>query len=487
MANGVALTPTYYHLHYSMDPTVRQRRIQKFFASHSGKALLSHHWWDDPESLSASATEIRVAGRGIVLLLPHQALLKKKNAEVRKIISFFDEIILRFDASETSISGHLETFYDSRHKTRGLVKFEKPFDENLFLPRLPIWLREQLSFQPAGLVLTCKKIFETGEKIQSRFPEIKFRPLPGLDQWDPRIPEDVELIVCGERKILHQTSNPDLKISVIIPTYDNRDYLLNCLRHLISQTLDRRQFEIIVVDDGSPSQDLSELEAFLGPEAGRLNFQYYYIPKKVRPDAAFGQFRAGQCRNFGVMQARSPNLSFLDSDMIVPRDYLEKVQNALLKADLVQFVRHHIKPAHSTRFTNYHDTSQKNLFIEEAQYWKPFFECHHWMDVPDFWKYTCTYSLSMTRTSFDSWGGFRKTYVSYGFEDTDFGYSAAQTGARFALEKTPLYHLTPFADKSRYRHSLMYKHQLLRLTAKTFYLNHLSPDIYQKFNFFLQK
>jgi glycosyltransferase involved in cell wall biosynthesis len=269
-------------------------------------------------------------------------------------------------------------------------------------------------------------------------------------------------------------------MSVIIPTYDNQEYLLNCIRHLLDQDLERDQFEIIVVDDGTPALNIEALDSFLVPEAGQLNFAYYYIPKKQILGGFFGNFRAGLCRNFGVRQSQGEFINFLDSDMIVPPQYLNNAMKTLATADLVQSVRHHIHPAKSNRFTSYHLLTKKDLFVEEKGYWSPFFDSHDWMSIPDFWKYTCTYSLSMKRSFFTRMGQFRKSYVSYGFEDTDFGYQAFREGAKFHLDKTPIYHLTPYADKSRYKHSMFYKHQLLRLTAKTFYANNLSPEVFKK-------
>lgn len=481
------MSSRFYLIHYTSDETALQRRRQKILASGCDKVLFSEEWLKEQTNLTKMAKELLPYGKKLALSLPHHCLLDLRNSEVESILSFFDEIVLAFDTTETVISGHLEHLFKAREKVYGLVYFEKKFSEVLFLSRLPVWLRERLYFHPSSKHLSGQIIYETGQRVQSHFPEIHFQPLPGLDQWDHRIPEDVELLVHGDLYVHHRTPTQDIKLSVIIPTYDNADYLLNCVRHLLKQTLPRQQYEILVVDDGTPNKDFTELESFLAPIAEKVNFKYFYAPKKIRPNADFGQFRAGLCRNFGVTQAQGSILSFLDSDMIVPENYLEKVISRMETTDMLQFVRHHIRPASSDRFTNYNEVPAKKLFVEESRYWKPFFDCHSWMDMPDFWKYTCTYSLSMRKENFEKWGGFRKTYVSYGFEDTDFGYRAAQTGARFHLETTPLYHLTPFADKARYRHSMLYKHRLLKLTAKTFYLNHLSPDIYQKFKVFLDR
>ena len=55
-----------------------------------------------------------------------------------------------------------------------------------------------------------------------------------------------------------------MEISVVIPTYNNRDVLRETVRHLRGQTLAADLYEIVVVDDGSTdgtAQMLDELAA----------------------------------------------------------------------------------------------------------------------------------------------------------------------------------------------------------------------------------
>jgi glycosyltransferase involved in cell wall biosynthesis len=42
-----------------------------------------------------------------------------------------------------------------------------------------------------------------------------------------------------------------LKVSVVIPTYNRKDLLKECLISLFSQSSDKDNYEIIVVNDGS--------------------------------------------------------------------------------------------------------------------------------------------------------------------------------------------------------------------------------------------
>ena len=51
-------------------------------------------------------------------------------------------------------------------------------------------------------------------------------------------------------------------ITVLVPTYNNDKYLGRCIRSLLSQTLDRKLFNIMVIDDSSTDSTQSILDSF---------------------------------------------------------------------------------------------------------------------------------------------------------------------------------------------------------------------------------
>ena len=51
-------------------------------------------------------------------------------------------------------------------------------------------------------------------------------------------------------------------VSVIIPVYNQEKWIGRCLRSLLNQTMNRRDYEIIVVDDGSEDRSNYALELF---------------------------------------------------------------------------------------------------------------------------------------------------------------------------------------------------------------------------------
>ncbi|CAB3800687.1 glycosyltransferase [Pararobbsia alpina] len=100
--------------------------------------------------------------------------------------------------------------------------------------------------------------------------------------------------------------NPDLAISVVVPTYRRPELLMRCLGCLLLQTFDASRYEIIVCDDG-PDDDtrkaVHEL-ARLHAEAGPL-IRYLAITATQGPAAA---------RNAGWRIASAPLVAFTDDD-----------------------------------------------------------------------------------------------------------------------------------------------------------------------------
>lgn len=89
----------------------------------------------------------------------------------------------------------------------------------------------------------------------------------------------------------------DPKVSVIIPTYNRANLVREAIKSVLNQTY--RNFEIIVVDDGS-TDDTGKL-------VGSFNskIKYFYQENTGLPAKA---------RNRGILEARGEYIAFLDSD-----------------------------------------------------------------------------------------------------------------------------------------------------------------------------
>jgi glycosyltransferase involved in cell wall biosynthesis len=102
-------------------------------------------------------------------------------------------------------------------------------------------------------------------------------------------------------------------ISVIIPVYNRPQEIREILSSLTTQSF--KDFEVIVVEDGSSIRSEAIVDSF----RGQLRIEYFYKPNTG----------PGQTRNFGFTHAKGSYFVVFDSDCILPPDYFQVVVNAL--------------------------------------------------------------------------------------------------------------------------------------------------------------
>lgn len=112
-----------------------------------------------------------------------------------------------------------------------------------------------------------------------------------------------------------------MKFSVIIPVYNRPEELRELAQSLTVQTFS--DFEVIVIEDGSINDSKQVVLDF----GEKLHIQY------------FAQHNTGQgfARNKGMEIAAGEFFIILDSDVILPEDYLEKLVHAIDERKLDAF------------------------------------------------------------------------------------------------------------------------------------------------------
>lgn len=103
-------------------------------------------------------------------------------------------------------------------------------------------------------------------------------------------------------------------ISIVVAIFNRRDELFELLNSLSFQT--DKVFEIIIVDDGS----LIDLKPTIQNFEGILDIKYF------RKDNS----GPGLSRNYGSKRASSEWLVFVDSDVIVEKNYIENIKKDIL-------------------------------------------------------------------------------------------------------------------------------------------------------------
>lgn len=112
------------------------------------------------------------------------------------------------------------------------------------------------------------------------------------------------------------------KISVIIPTYNAEDYLMETIDSLINQTIGFDNIETILIDDCSSDNTRNILKD--------LNEKYSNV-KTVFLEKNHGS--PSKARNEGIKNSSSDYIMFLDSDDLYTPEMCEVMYNTIVKND----------------------------------------------------------------------------------------------------------------------------------------------------------
>ena len=112
-------------------------------------------------------------------------------------------------------------------------------------------------------------------------------------------------------------------ISVIIPSYNSKQNLINCIKSIISQKF--KKFEIIIVDDCSTDGSLGILRNYLKKKK----------IKKIKIIKNKKNLGPGPARNIGVKSSKYQNILFIDSDVIIKKNTLKNFSELINKYNVL--------------------------------------------------------------------------------------------------------------------------------------------------------
>jgi len=205
-------------------------------------------------------------------------------------------------------------------------------------------------------------------------------------------------------------------ISVIIPSYNSRETIERCLRALETQ-IDRQgvENEVILVDSSNDGTDKLVTAQFPW-------VKLFHFSERVMD---------GNARNFGISQAQSDLLAFVDADCVVEDHWLAEMVAAHQKVDpAIGGVIAHANPESYVGWANY--------FCEFTQ-WLPQSLTRPMDDIPS----AC---YSVKRWAFEKYGPFLEdTFCS----DTAFNWQLQKAGyAPLFVPTIRVSHLSLYTLKS---------------------------------------
>ncbi|MBD2871507.1 glycosyltransferase family 2 protein [Paenibacillus arenilitoris] len=198
--------------------------------------------------------------------------------------------------------------------------------------------------------------------------------------------------------------------SIIIPTYNQREYLLKCIRSIRKNT--RIPYELIVIDNGSTDGTVEKLRAeFAGIRIRRNSENLGFAPAV----------------NQGLMMARGTTLLLLNNDTVVTEQWLENLL-ACLRSNpdfgLVGPVSNRISGEQRIK-TSYRSIREMIAFARSfnrrsAERWK---RTDHLMG----------FCLLFTRDMFHKLGYFDEGFKIGNCEDIDYGMRARLLGSELVI------------------------------------------------------
>ncbi len=233
-----------------------------------------------------------------------------------------------------------------------------------------------------------------------------------------------------------------LRASVIIPTYNRRDSLLQTLATLDRQSVAPEQYEVIVGVDGSTDGSVEALAGLRPPYSLRWVWQ-----ENRGPAAA---------TNAAARLARHEVLVFLDGDQLASPE--------LLAAHLDAHQRHGVVLVQGLYpLAPGYDRRGASLMYQRAlfQALAPMESSHPCQ--PHIW----SANFSCRRESWAMVGGFDEAFREYGGEDTDFGLRVVALGVPCIFEPQALsYHLHVVSYSSHRHQAFSEGRSMVRLAEK---------------------
>ncbi|HHF8922926.1 TPA: glycosyltransferase family 2 protein [Escherichia coli] len=102
-------------------------------------------------------------------------------------------------------------------------------------------------------------------------------------------------------------------VSVVIPVHNRETLILECIKSLNNQTIDKNCFEVIFIDDCSTDRSIAAIEYNISRE-----INYRIIRRAV------GSGNASTPRNEGIKAAKGRYIFFMDSDDYIDETLLER-------------------------------------------------------------------------------------------------------------------------------------------------------------------
>ena len=148
-----------------------------------------------------------------------------------------------------------------------------------------------------------------------------------------------------------------MKVSVVIPVYNEENYIASCIQSVMRQTF-QGELECILVDDCGTDSSMEVAEKLIADYRGPIEF------KILRHDHNRGLSAA---RNTGTAAAQGEYILYLDSDDDISSDCIEFLVNEVIKHPQVEVVQGAVE---SIPYNRYYDVElcKTSRYVEDNKW-----------------------------------------------------------------------------------------------------------------------
>ena len=142
-------------------------------------------------------------------------------------------------------------------------------------------------------------------------------------------------------------------VSVIVPVYNVKDYLKDCLNSIVLQSYSH--MEILLIDDGSTDG------------SGDICDEYAKKDSRIK---VFHQKNLGlsAARNVGLNHMNGEYLTFVDSDDTISKFFLELLLKEILMYQVDMVVCDYLRYVHDDEITDQYTDSYQLFFLNEHRF-----------------------------------------------------------------------------------------------------------------------
>jgi glycosyltransferase involved in cell wall biosynthesis len=195
-------------------------------------------------------------------------------------------------------------------------------------------------------------------------------------------------------------------LSIIIPAYNEENYINRCLEAIKKMNTENMDLEIILVDNGSTDKTI---------EIGKS----YGAKVLIKREGTIASLR-----NYGAKNSKGDLIAFLDADCIVPEDWIEKALKYFRNNSKVILGYRLVVPAGANWIARCWDLLFSKRDVTSEVRWLP------------------TGNMIMKRDAFLSVDGFNETLETN--EDCDFCFRVNDKGNKIiSSSETSVTHLRP--------------------------------------------